>query len=506
MQRSLLFLIAFLLIGSAFFQVGASTGSNTQTSNASNQLLALERSPLSSGYISAVAWREGLLQSAAGGSSGVDPALSCSPAPCTLPNVRASEGGQPNNENPIATNPANPNDLLTGSNDYNCGSIQGFFTSSNGGKTWIHSCMSTLSGDGGDGDPGVGYSTTGEAFITGIDTGSTTAIVMEHSTNNGKTWSSPTVAVPTYFSGGLTDKDWLQIDTNANSPYKNCMYISVTQFDSSIQNSRITVSHSCNAGKTWSKPIPVEKETFYPTVSQFSDVAIAGNGTVYATWMICTAGSEYCGNTVASLMISRSNDGGNHWTKPVRIAKVHLAPDNGCCFYGQLPNTNERVSEIPATGVDASGGAHNGNVYTIMYTWTGSYMKVEVATSTTWGASWGAPVALAPSSDKHDQFFPWLSVSPDGTVGATWLDRRIDRSNLRYETFGAISTDGGTTFSTNVKIATKPSNPLDDGFGGGFMGDYTGNMWSGHVLYASWMDSRDNTNMQDYVGGYNSTA
>jgi hypothetical protein len=46
------------------------------------------------------------------------------------------------------------------------------------------------------------------------------------------------------------------------------------------------------------------------------------------------------------------------------------------------------------------------------------------------------------------------------------------------------------------------SNPFNDGFGGGFMGDYTGNTWAGATLFASWMDSRDLTVMQDEVGGF----
>ncbi len=35
------------------------------------------------------------------------------------------------------------------------------------------------------------------------------------------------------------------------------------------------------------------------------------------------------------------------------------------------------------------------------------------------------------------------------------------------------------------------------------MGDYTGNYWAtGKVLMASWMDTRNNVNCQDEVGGY----
>jgi hypothetical protein len=45
------------------------------------------------------------------------------------------------------------------------------------------------------------------------------------------------------------------------------------------------------------------------------------------------------------------------------------------------------------------------------------------------------------------------------------------------------------------------SNPFNDGFGGSFMGDYTGNIWSETTLFASWTDTRSGI-AQDEVGGY----
>jgi hypothetical protein len=160
------------------------------------------------------------------------------------------------------------------------------------------------------------------------------------------------------------------------------------------------------------------------------------------------------------------------------------------------------VSEIPVIGIDNSGGPHAGNLYAAFYTWTGSAMKVEVATSTTRGTSWGAPVPVVPPADPNDEFFPWLSVSNGGLVGVTWLDRRYDPQDRQYERFAAISSDGGATFP-NLLIASTPSNPKNDGFNGTFMGDYTGNVWnsSGTTLYASRMDTRNGVNTQDEVGG-----
>jgi len=241
-----------------------------------------------------------------------------------------------------------------------------------------------------------------------------------------------------------------------------------------------------------------------PAVDQFSDLAVGKDGTVFVSWMRCTAvyPPGGCAGTWATLLLSRSTDGGSTWSTPVTIATVTLAPNpSGCCFYGELPNTAERVSEIPAIDIDNSGGAHAGNLYAAFYTWTGSSMVVEVATSTTGGSSWGVPVRVTACS-PHDQFFPWLSVSSSGLVGVSWLDRRDDPTNLSYEAFAAVSSDGGATFP-NLQIASASSNPNNDGFKSAFMGDYTGNVWNstGTTLYASWMDSRNGASMQDEVGG-----
>ena len=94
---------------------------------------------------------------------------------------------------------------------------------------------------------------------------------------------------------------------------------------------------------------------------------------------------------------------------------------------------------------------------------------------------------------------PWLNVSSRGLVGVTFLDRRGDPNNLKYLAFAGISKDGGLTF-INKSIAAVQSDPNNDGFGGGFMGDYTGNTWIKNSLYASWMDTRSGVS-QDEVGG-----
>jgi len=436
---------------------------------------------------------------------GIQDSLTCSPLPCVLPNVRASAGVNIANEVPIIANPRNALQLLTGANDYSCPTFQGFYASSDGGSTWVRKCLPAIAGGSGLGDPMVGYDRLGNAFAGGIQSGPPgQVIVVSKSTNNGTTWGTPVVAaVPTLTNGGTTDKGWMEIDTFPSSPHVNCLYVSNTQFDNN-NSSEISVSHSCDHGATW-KTVVVDTKQIYPSqVDQFSDLAIGKNGTVYVTWMRCpaTGPTGDCGSTTAKMLFSKSTDGGGTWSAPVTMVSPKLAPDSCGAFYGCLPNTSERVSNIPAVAIDNSIGPNAGHLYVVYYNWDGVRMRVLVTHSADGGATWSAGVGVAPASVAHDQFFPWLNTSARGTIGVTWLDRRNDPANVKYDSFATFSGNGGTSFLGNRKLTTVMSDPFKDGFGSAFMGDYTGNGWDGATLFASWPDSRNGSFMQDEVGGF----
>jgi len=142
--------------------------------------------------------------------------------------------------------------IPTGGNDYNCGSVQGFFATKDNGATFTRNCLGTLAGQVGAGDPIVGYDRSGNVYIGGIDANSSFTIgqiVIAKSTNGGTTFSAPHSAVKS-LSGGLTDKEWMEIDTNPSSPFVGTIYISLTDF-SPANNTQITVSHSTNGCGTF---------------------------------------------------------------------------------------------------------------------------------------------------------------------------------------------------------------------------------------------------------------
>ena len=133
----------------------------------------LEKLPYSGDVLMARALRSGRIPWPAGLArpTAQDLGQTCSPAPCALPNVRASSGHKPVSEAPLAVNPLNSKELIIGGMDYSCrSSLQGFWTSSDGGSTWSGGCAPVIKGaTGGEGNPVVGYDLNGNAWRGGLD-------------------------------------------------------------------------------------------------------------------------------------------------------------------------------------------------------------------------------------------------------------------------------------------------------------------------------------------------
>jgi hypothetical protein len=435
--------------------------------------------------------------------------LPCSTDFCLLPSVQASPGPFAANSTAIAVNPQNSTQLMAAANDLNCPSgVLGAYGSSDGGSTWNHTCMG-VENTVGTGLPSVVYDLSNNAYFAATDTGVYPAgisVGIQKSTDNGTTWGATIVAVqPEFTPNGLVNAPWLEIDDGTSSHYTGTLYISGTQFDYSLVKTQISVSSSSDGGNTWTTmdvaPVQIE-----PKVDQFSRLAIGSDGTIYVAWQRCVESGEPnldCGGTKARILLSKSTDGGSTWSKAAQVATVTLAPDScNCASFGNLPNTKEPVYDIPLVAIDNSTGSYAGSLYVALYNWTGKQMRVELVASRNGGKSWEKPVEIAPASATHDQFFPAVSVSSSGLVGVSWLDRRNDPANLKYQPFAAISTNGGATFGTNHALTRKLSNPYLDGYGGVYMGAYTSNAWvGGMTFYATWPDSGNQQYMQDHVGG-----
>src|SRR5207253_7248934 len=110
----------------------------------------------------------------------------------------------------------------------------------------------------------------------GIDCTSNGSIIIQSSPDNGVTWGSAHVAFNSLL-GGLTDKEWTEVDTNPSSPYYNCLYSSWTDFNASETQTRASVAHSCDGGVTRAR-VAADSPQHIPHPDPFTDPAIGPAG------------------------------------------------------------------------------------------------------------------------------------------------------------------------------------------------------------------------------------
>jgi hypothetical protein len=128
---------------------------------------------------------------------------------------------------------------------------------------------------------------------------------------------------------------------------------------------------------------------------------------------------------------------------------------------------------VPDLGGKPNGTAANTNT------------DVFVARSTDGGQTWSP--ARQVTTNPEDQFFPWLSVSPRGTVAIAYNDRGF--AHPLIDTSLAQSTDGGASWS--LRRVTEFSWNPDLAFRVGlFIGDYNGLDTTASTALPFWTDAR----------------
>jgi hypothetical protein len=87
---------------------------------------------------------------------------------------------------------------------------------------------------------------------------------------------------------------------------------------------------------------------------------------------------------------------------------------------------------------------------------------------------------VAPVTGIFDQFMPSVKVSDDGSVAVSWLDRRNDPDNVKYQPMAAVSTDGGASFGAPLLLDQQRTDP--NVLGVHRVDGFASTLWSGHHL------------------------
>jgi hypothetical protein len=462
------------------------------------------------------------------------------------------DGGTPNpgfdaqnrqsNEATVAINPANPNIIAAGGNDYRMVTVAGdvwlgVYVSADAGVTWFNTFVpgfstdtspagqaSPLLGLDASGDPVVRFDAAGNLYVAAIafnrnfdqpdrpvdnlvyvakynytpGTPGGTSTPSSAANPPNYTFAGTTVvdrgavgfAVPglgAAFVGTFTDKEWMEIDQNpaSASACAGNVYVAHTNFHAS-GSSPIMFSRSTDGGATFSHPRTLTTGSSSGTpYNQGADIAVAPNGTIYVAYTAFQGG----GNAFSGVAIVKSTDCGRKWSQP-----VHVGSFNG----GQAPGVAFRT---PTFAFVAADDTNPNTVYVAYQSFSGDY-DIYVQRSTDGAATWGAPVQVNADPGARHQIFPTIDVS-NGALHVAWYDFRNSTApaNDLLDVYYASTNNAGfayPNFSENVRVSDTSHNGNCLLFGNGtaaFHGDYNelDAHWNGtnHFVYVAWADNRD---------------
>ncbi len=441
-----------------------------------------------------------------------------------IDNANVSDSGAPQNETAIAVDPtvnllvAEPH-LVGSANDYRLGDTScGFYNSTDGGDSWSVGVLArpgigatNVDYEAG-GDPSVAVGPDGVAQVGCLyftfDFLAPSAVVVHtvdflpnftpDNFDSTKVAEFTDVSVEDGKEYLFHDKPYITVDPNN----ANNVYVSWTIFlghqeivfpflNLVFDEARIHFSRSTNGGLSFSGPLALSGD-----VAQGSVPAVGPSGEVYVVWQKFPETPE----DDFDILLKKSTNGGVSFGSPVTVV------DGVIPIPSPLPNGKYRVNSFPSIAVDTSGGADDGNVYVVYAAQNSSSSDaadIFITVFPNGGGSWSTPIRVNDDNTTNAQFFPWVSVGPDGKVNVVWYDRADDPEDKAIHLYADHSSDGGSSFAGNMLVSDFDFTPNNrDQFRGEFIGDYNGVASLENAILPLWttlvVSGRGRNRAQDY--------
>lgn len=346
-------------------------------------------------------------------------------------------------ETSVAFNPKNPLNIAASANWVN-------FCSFNGGRTWkrVDNGNSGLA----QGDPNVCFLADGTLLRQGLGLDSPRGVVVQRSNDGGLTLPVSQVywAYKPATDMGNADQGIMCSDTIQTSKYFNSVYVITSDYPAKApsyaqRGFSLIVLVSRDGGKNWLKPVDISSCSDCGQ-EHSSYITTGPNGEVYAAWW----------NLKNQIVFNKSLDGGVTWgaesvvrtmatranpyllTDDVR-GNITIAVDNGKGIYR---------GKIYLSGMDQNGAS-------------GGAADAWMVNSSNGGNSWSNTVFMSDGNKGPYKYYfqPRISVAPNGRVDAVWYDTRnwtgTNINSVDYDLYYAYSTNGGQSFSPNIRVSDK---------------------------------------------------
>jgi hypothetical protein len=388
-------------------------------------------------------------------------------------------------------------------------------------------------------DPNVAFDSRGRAYQTTLPFNAywtnlhpNGAIGLVYSDDLGRSWTVGNGGrylellnnQSSFAVGGFQDKQWVAVDSNPSSPFRDRVYAMWSVFDGN--SVKVHESISTDRGQTFSQPVTITTPSQTGPCTTYVYPSVGTGGDLYVA---IAAFDCFSGSTDASIYVARSTDGGHTFLPWTFVGRAHGNP-------GDFANGNFRDGILESFTASPSIPGH---AYATYEDWNAARgtMDIRFAYTTNGGSTWSTPAFVndaATVADSTDQLQPSVAAGSYGSVAVAFYDRRgtcpndasvapgnrghantcIDVSLQAYHDNGTTVTPVGS----NVRItryAWDPSEPVQHVGGVGqaacsghddpctdiFIGDYFGLALSDNNVYGFFVSTHYASGVRADEGG-----
>ena len=421
---------------------------------------------------------------------------SVSGGPTVGPVVNVTNDTTSQNETPLAVNPRNSQNLVTGNNDWNNNDGCGVNASFDGGRTWTKTLPNGFvpgitrftndpdvpgTGDGDfGGDPAAAFAPDGTAYFACFSyNGKSTMLLLSRSTDGGATWQSGVHAIP---SDPLTlvsafNGNGIAKGSNGQFPDHEAMsigadgtiYVTWAQFHGFGSNSPVWISASHDGGRSFGRPVKVSSGNVRSDQDQ-RIVTNADGSVAYVTFDNAIQGGKG-----TAMFVSKSTDHGQTWSAPFQFA-VFTNPV--CLFPPFCFNISGGEFRGPGSYPAPAYSPVNNRLY-VAYADidVDGQAKIFITSAPASDLTNWSPRTVVAAVPRGDRFAAELGIAPNGRIDVAFYDRSYTVNTMVDLTY-ATSSDFGATWRS-ARVSRSSFDPSAWGVPGGstvrpFIGDYNG--------------------------------